>query len=327
VSDSASRRAAAHSPNRFVLHLRNLTGVGALNVAVIIFGGGLLALQLALLDKWLIAAASMLLAAGVAMTAFKVHRTAVASFTVLGEHRRNAVRISGRLSDLRHVIEGAAGQNRLQQTISSRFAPSAAAIEASSVEILDAEATGRQAAAVTEDAERPQKLFAATSGMGFFALHPEGLTRRPIAGIVSPILSKRLAAEYALTRLHPGMVLLELDRAQPSAIVLEEDALNNGVWAGAMRATGTFLFSDIQRVLTWAKVRQQTVYVLPTRSPQLYTDELRRQASYVVRSGLRPPGLDADVELPLLESLIAYVSDVALSATKSADLSRRPIAG
>ena len=82
-----------------------------------------------------------------------------------------------------------------------------------------------------------------------------------------------------------------------------------------------------KRVLTWAKVRQQTVYVLPTRTPQLYTGELRRQASYVVWSGLRPPGLDADVELPLLESLVAYMSDVALGATKSADLSRRPIAG
>ena len=119
------------SPNRFVLHLRNLTGAGALNVAVIIFGGGLFALQLALLDKWLMAAASLLLAAGIAITAFKVHRTAVASFTQLGEHRRNAVRISGRLSELRNALDVAAEESRHQQTGLNRFAPNAVAIEAS----------------------------------------------------------------------------------------------------------------------------------------------------------------------------------------------------
>ena len=296
---------------------------------MIIFGGGLFALQLALLDKWLMAAASLLLAAGIAITAFKVHRTAVASFTQLGEHRRNAVRISGRLSERPNALDVAAEESRHQQTGLNRFAPNAVAIGASSVEILDAEATGRQAAAVTEDMERPQKLFAATSGMGFFTLHPEGLNLRPIAGIVSPSLSKRLAAEYALhPPLHPGMVLLELDRAQPSAIVLEEDALNNGVWAGAMRASGTLLFSDIQRVFDLGEGEAADgLCVASKNAPAIHRRKLRRQASYVVWSGLRPPGLDADVELPLLESLVAYMSDVALGATKSADLSRRPIAG
>src|SRR5687767_8244046 len=165
LSDSASRRGARHSATRFVLHLRNLTLAGALNVAVIVFGGGLFALHLALLDKWLIAAASLLLSVGIALTAFKVHRAAVTSFTLLKEHRRNAARISGQASELRSAIGVVAAKSRHQQTGSNRFAPNAAAIEASLVETLDAEATGRQAAAVTDDKERPQKLFAATSGM------------------------------------------------------------------------------------------------------------------------------------------------------------------
>ncbi len=114
--------------------------------------------------------------------------------------------------------------------------------------VVDQGTRGRQAAAVTQDEARPCKLFSATLGMGSSALNPDRHGLRQIAGVVSPGLLSVLEVRYAFTQFHPGLIPVELDCAQPSALVFEESAFEHGVWFGALRTTGTSLFADIQTV-------------------------------------------------------------------------------
>ena len=195
------------------------------------------------------------------------------------------------------------------------ISPVVGAIEPSTVKTVDRGAKGRQAAAVTQDEARPRKLFSATLGMGSSVLKPERRGVRQIAGVVSPELSGVLEARYALTQFHPGLVPIELDYAQPSALVFEESALEHGVWFGALRTTGTSLFAEIQTALAWARTRSQSIFVLPDPTLRHYAGALRRQATYLVRSDLVPTDV-ADVSLPLLASLLEYVSSAKIQSSR-----------
>jgi hypothetical protein len=196
-----------------------------------------------------------------------------------------------------------------------------AAIEASTVKVADRGTRGRQAAAVTQDEARPWKLFSATLGMGVFALSPDRHSLRQIAGVVSPKLLSVLEVRYAFTQFHPGLVPVELDYAQPSALVFEESAFEHGVWFGALRTTGMSLFADIQSVVTWARTKSQSIFVLPDSTPGHNAGALRRQATYLVQPGLVPTEV-ADVSLPLLESLLEYVSKAKTESRRSASEAR-----
>jgi len=195
------------------------------------------------------------------------------------------------------------------------ISPVVGAIEPSTVKTVDRSARGRQAAAVTQDEARPRKLFSATLGMGSSVLKPERRSLRQIAGVVSPELLNVLEARYALTQFHPGLVPVELDYAQPSALVFEESALEQGVWFGALRTTGTSLFAEIQAALTWARTKRQSIFVLPEPTPRHYAGALRREATYLVQSDLVPTDV-ADVSLPLLASLLEYVSSAKIQSSR-----------
>ena len=193
--------------------------------------------------------------------------------------------------------------------------PVVGAIEPSTVKIVDRGTRGRQAAAVTQDEARPRKLFSATLGMGSSVLKPERRSMRQVAGVVSPDLLSVLEARYALTQFHPGLVPVELDYAQPSALVFEESALEHGVWFGALRTTGTSLFAEIQAALAWARTKRQSIFVLPEPTPRHYAGALRRQATYLVHPDLLPTEI-ADVSLPLLASLLEYASSAKIHSSR-----------
>jgi hypothetical protein len=267
-------------------------------VAAIGLGVSLLVLQLLIDDRPLVAAATALLGLGAALTAYKVNRIAVTSARLLKEQRHSGAGGRGRFAQSGGSERAGAGWSRRGRTpgpgIAERPVPGGA-IEPSVVQALDGVKKGRNAAAVTEDESRPHKLFAATQ------------SGRRIAGIMSPEIAAALQTRYTVTCLRPDVGPAQLEQAQPSAIVLDERALDHGLWFGALRAGGGSLFRQVQAILDWATARQQTVYVLPDGTPRPYTGVLREQATFLVRPGLTA-ATDPDVELPLLESLLALVS-------------------
>ena len=295
---------------RSLLRRHDLTVVGGLILVAIGLGVSLLVLQLVIAERPLLAAATVLLGLGAILTAFKVNRIAVASATLLKEYRRAAARgqadlTSGPVKTAR-ALAGTPGE---ALGIAARPVPGGA-IEASEVQPLDGLNKGRNAAAVTADEWRPHKLLAATLAMGSVATSgAEGpQDGRRIAGVMSPEVSRVLKTRYAVTHLRPDLVAAQLEQAQPSAIVLEESALDQDLWFGGLRASGGSLFREIEGIFDWAKASQQSIYVLPDKTPRPYTAAVRERATFLIRPGLTVRGADPDVELALLESLVAIVS-------------------
>jgi hypothetical protein len=297
---------------RSLLRRHDLTVVGGLILVAIGLGVSLLVLQLLIAERPLLAAATVLLGLGAILTAFKVNRIAVASATLLKEYRRAAARgqagFSSGPAETAGALSGTPGE-ALGSGIAARPVPGGA-IEASEVQPLDGLNKGRSAAAVTSDGWRPHKLLAATLAMGSVATSgaegPQDCRR--IAGVMSPEVSRVLKTRYAVTHLRPDLVAAQLEQAQPSAIVLEESALDQDLWFGGLRASGGSLFREIEGIFDWAKASQQSIYVLPDRTPRPYTAAVRERATFLIRPGLTVRGADPDVELALLESLVATVS-------------------
>jgi len=362
VSAAARWRESVSARSRWLRGDLGMTFAGWLVVVFVGLGTGLIALQLLLSDHLIPSIATIFFGVGIALTGFKVHRSAVSSARLLREHRREAVRVRALLVELREGLQApqvdrssepitvqiaekqpsrmpmnAAGRPPARQVEAqsksakvqpdshdrqpARSSPSVGArlgaVEPSTVKVIDRGSKGRQAGAVTNDEARPWKLFSATLGMGSALLEPGRRTLRPIAGVVSPELLKVITGTYAFTQFHPGLVPVELDYAQPTAIVLEESALDRGVWFGALRTAGAPLFADISAALIWAKAKCQSIFVLPDSTPKPYSVALRQQASYVVRPGLVATGVQLDASVPLLECLREYVSSAAVQTTGS----------
>jgi len=363
-----------------------MTFVGWLVIILVAAGASLIAAQLLVKGYLLAAAATWVLGAGVTLTAYKAHRSAVGAARLLSEHRREAARGRALLAELaqsvqksqaqRHgqsrflPLEPHTGTSSLQADVgeqpapvlaespgrsvpvqtesrgqstpvqaqsptlppndkpeshdhvqvgpASRFRPAIGAIEPSLVSGLDQGVKGRQAAAVTRDEALPSKLFSATLGMGSSVLKPGHHDLRPIAGIVSTELLGVLESRYAFTQFRPGLLPVELECSQPSALVFEESACDIGAWFGALGTTGAALFTDIQAALTWAKAKSQSIFVLPDSTPKPYSAVLRRRATYVVQSDSAPVELTGGVSLPLLAYLVDYVSGAEIGPSQSA---------
>lgn len=291
---------------------RDLTLLGGLGVACVVAGSGLVAAELAVGGYALAAAGSVLSGAGLAVATWKAHKSALRTAALIKDHRRGVARGRADVKELRELVTSLQGQLNSRPPAPASPPPSAVGrptrtIRASSVPGLDQAAQGRHAAAAVPDPERPHKLFAATYGMGSLDARPIEQPRRGVAVIASTALVEQLERDYAVSRLHPGTELAELDHAEPTALVIEERALEAGVWFGALRATGAALFAELQAVLSWAQAQQVTVYVLPDSVARPFSGALRRQASQLVRSGATAPAVDPDVRLPLLEALVGYL--------------------
>ena len=275
---------------RSLLRRHDLTVVGGLILVAIGLGVSLLVLQLLIDERRLVAAATVLLGLGAILTAFKVNRIAVASARLLKEQRRRAaVRGQAASTGAPAASAGALSSKPGEATgsgVAVRPVPGGA-IEASEVQALEGLNKGRHAAAVTADELRPHKLLSATLAMGSVAT-PQGegaKNGRRIAGVMSPEVSRVLQTRYALTQLRPDLVAAQLEQAQPSAVVLEESALDQDLWFGGLRASGGALFREIEAIFDWAEASQQSIYVLTDKTPRPYTAVVRDQATFLVRPG------------------------------------------
>lgn len=119
---------------------------------------------------------------------------------------------------------------------------------------------GRLAAGVAADPDAPFRLFAATHGFG---APPASLTSsRAIALIGSGHLAETLGAHGSVYRLHPSLTAAELEHARPSALVVEEDALNSGPWCGALDPHGAKLLLEIRVAMAWMRRHTGAIYVV-----------------------------------------------------------------
>ncbi len=133
---------------------------------------------------------------------------------------------------------------------------------------------GRNAASVTSDPDAPFRLFAATSGFG--APEVSNVTRRAIALVGSDTMAERLSPHFTVQRLHPRLSAAELEHARPTTLIIEEDALSTGPWAGALEPHGSALLMELRVAQAWMRRNAGINYVLPaTRAAHIAAPALR----------------------------------------------------
>lgn len=146
---------------------------------------------------------------------------------------------------------------------------------------LDTRAKGRQAAAVAEDPKRSYRLYAATRGTLSSAIEPEPYMRK-VAVVASQSLKKHLQDSFHVISLHPGLAEAQFEAENPSCLIIEEAALQDGPWSTALSATGTALFQEILGVRNRAAANGLQIYVLPSNLIEVSTRVLRSRASVLV---------------------------------------------
>ena len=127
---------------------------------------------------------------------------------------------------------------------------------------------------------------------------------RTIAGVFDARLGNKLSAVASLERLRPGL-LLRGASSDVSYIVLDENALGAGTWAGTLTTAGTGDFLSLSEFLKDAKRNGSTVIVLASRRKSHFTHDLRTMADILVENGESNLRWDSDVHLPVLEVILS----------------------
>ncbi len=147
-------------------------------------------------------------------------------------------------------------------------------------------ANGRIAASVEPDPDAPFRLFAATHGFG--APDVSNVTARSVALVGSNALAERLAAHFTVQRLHPRLSRAELEHARPTTLIVEEDALDSGPWAGALDPHGSSLLSELQMAQSWMSRHAGVNYVLPATNRTHAAAPILYEDAVVLREPLSP---------------------------------------
>lgn len=265
-----------------------------LATAGITLGTILVAVQAALGGLWFAAVGTVLFGLALLVMSAKVHKSA-----------RTTARLQRQLRD---GLRGIGSVPAPAATPTGRMPPAAVAERLKAIgqvvpQVVDSTAKGRQAAAVHADPERSFRLYAATRGTVAHGPSDSSAASaengRRVAALVGRSLAAGLAAEFAVTRLHPGLAEAEFEAAQPSALVIEEDALQQGAWYSTLQASGVGLLREVLSLMSTARSRGISIYVVPSERLELSTTTLRRHASMVVG-----PGADAtDQDLLAAESV------------------------
>ncbi|MCC2594540.1 hypothetical protein LKO27_14130 [Tessaracoccus sp. OS52] len=249
--------------------MRKLSKVMVATIMLIALAVALAAVQLMLLAMPLAAAAVVALGGAIAVMAFKVH---VSSATSRSVERRVKL-----LTTARSVPSAAPVVNPPAPVGSATPAPPPAPTRTTAEKLrtvgtytpqkVAAESTaGRVAASVTPDPDAPYRLFAATHGMG----NPDtsAVSRRVLALVGSDRLAAVLADAGDVHRLHPGVSAAEIEHAQPSALIIEEDALNSGPWVGAVDPHGSKLLLELRVAMAWMRRNSGSIFVIPATGAQ-----------------------------------------------------------
>lgn len=157
----------------------------------------------------------------------------------------------------------------------------------------------------------PSPLIESPSQRLFVALHGDGSqpVGRAIAVVGSYALASRLAAHGPVQRLHPLLSTDELECARASALVVEEDAMGLGPWAGALAPHGAALLAELRESITWVQGNGDFAYVLPaTGSRQPSAAALR--VGTIVLDGPALAGHTPDAPPSLLRTLAAHRREV-----------------
>ncbi len=166
---------------------------------------------------------------------------------------------------------------------------------------------GRAAAQVAADPDAPFRLFAATTGFG--SPDVSDVTPRSIALVGSDALAERLRSRFTVQRLHPRVSAAELAHARPATLVVEEDSLDGGPWAGALDPAGSALLTEIRQAQQSIRDADGICYVIPGRRARLGAPALRAEAMVVAESVRGEDGGRA----PLLDILLEHSDSKAAS--------------
>lgn len=279
-------------------------------VVAIALGTLLLAVQAALTGLWFAAAGTVLLGLALLVISAKVHKSATMTAR-LQRQVRDGLRGIGTAPAAASVSAG--------PLPASAVADRLKAIGKVVPQVMDSAAKGRQAAAVHADPQRAFRLYAATRGT-VARTEPEApgdfdAGGRRIAVIAGRSLTLALAGQFSVTLLHPGLAEAEFESAQPSALVIEERALQQGAWYSTMQASGVGLLREVLAMMSAARNRGISIYVIASNRLELSTTTVRRGASLVLSPDKSAReletmnlGTDAAARRPLIEILRSHDS-------------------
>ncbi|QCU78352.1 hypothetical protein E7744_09380 [Citricoccus sp. SGAir0253] len=283
--------------------LRSGSRLGQATFLAVVLGTVLVALQAVLSGLWLAAAGICLLGAAASVLALKVFTAALLAARTERSLRQGMSAAPPARAPSRPVAAAdPATANRLR------------AIGVVEPSVVNAAAKGRQAAAVRDDPQRSFRLYAATRGASLPADQSsagaaDGAGRRRIAAIATAEQAAAWGREFAVTRLHPELARAEFEAAQPTALVIHEDALRTGAWYSTLQAGGVGLLRQVFDLIATCRRNAIMVYVVASDTLELSTPTLRRRATLVVRPGEDDDALPgtaahgADVDRPLIRAL------------------------
>lgn len=131
---------------------------------------------------------------------------------------------------------------------------------------------GRIAGQRPTDPEAAYRLFVATQ-------RPGG---RAIALVGSQQLEQVVGAHGTVTRLHPGMSAAEVDAASPQVLIVDEDALCQPPWTGAVEAHGAKLLLELRVAMAALRRAEGLIYVLKaTNTPGPAAPALRADTTVI----------------------------------------------
>lgn len=141
--------------------------------------------------------------------------------------------------------------------------------------------------------------------------------RKPrLCVIASSALLDFLEPSFNLAALQPGVAEAVFEAEGPVALVIDERALQEGSWSGALKTTANELVREVLRLKKRALAQRIPVYVLPSSRVEVASRELRSAAVVVVDSALitayEGNVLYSDNQLgtaKLTRSLVAYVKN------------------
>jgi len=123
--------------------------------------------------------------------------------------------------------------------------------------MVGGDSAGRIAAAVGADPMRASRLLGALAeGSSASATH----TRRRIGIFGTSALHDELAATAEICQYLPSVSTAQHAAFRPSVILVEELACREGVWAGALSASGIALYDEMCQVIESAKHSECSVY-------------------------------------------------------------------
>lgn len=170
-------------------------------------------------------------------------------------------------------------------------------------QVVGKDAAGRLSAAVTSDVSRADKLLSALANGAAAGACGE----RSVGLIGGSDLQRLLSRRGDVCSYVPSMAIAQNKSFRPSTLVVEEGAMFDGPWAGALSASGIPLYDEMCQVIDWSATQGIPVYfVRNTGLTDIHTHDLAKRSFVISRESEFTEPWSEGVNFGFLEILKSY---------------------